>query len=145
MVKPTPPSSVEIGAALIAEVQQAGRFLRIPDPNDAKRARYRWAFDAARQCAPEGYHLKYSGRAKGDFFLGLLRITGEDDTEWNRIRLARSRVITDVEDVIAVVVADHSAFEISDEALVCSRSCDSLPSRPSPDTGRSRCPRSAGR
>ncbi|MFD3561921.1 PE-PGRS family protein [Streptomyces sp. NPDC058686] len=117
VVKPTPPSSAEIGAALIAEVQQAGRFLRIPDPNDAERARYRRAFDAARQCAPGGYHLKYSGRGKGDFFLGLLRITGEDDTEWNRIRLARSRVITDVEDVLAAVTADHSAFEISDEVL----------------------------
>ncbi|WP_234386485.1 hypothetical protein [Streptomyces sp. ERV7] len=99
------------------EVQQAGRFLRIPNPSDEERARYRRAFDAARQCAPEGYSLKYSGRAKGDFFLGLLRATGEDETEWNRIRLARSRVITDVEDVIAAVSADHSAFEISEEVL----------------------------
>ncbi|MFJ9704790.1 PE-PGRS family protein [Streptomyces sp. NPDC101234] len=115
--KPPRPSPAEIGAALIAEVQQAGRFLRIPNPSDEERARYRRAFDAARQCAPEGYSLKYSGRAKGDFFLGLLRVTGEDETEWNRIRLARSRVITDVEDVIAAVSADHSAFEISEEVL----------------------------
>ncbi|WP_260679488.1 hypothetical protein [Streptomyces albidoflavus] len=98
-------------------MQEAGRFLRIPDPSDEERARYRRAFDAARQCAPEGYHLKYSGRAKGDFFLGLLRVTGEDDTEWNRIRLARSRVITDIEDVLTAVTADHSAFEISEEVL----------------------------
>lgn len=115
--KPSRPSPAEVGAALIAEVQQAGRFLRIPNPSDEERARYRRAFDAARQCAPEGYHLKYSGRAKGDFFLGLLRVTGEDETEWNRIRLARSRVITDIEDVIAAVTADHSAFEISEEVL----------------------------
>ncbi|WP_406343807.1 PE-PGRS family protein [Streptomyces sp. NBC_00648] len=115
--KPPQPSPAEVGAALIAEVQQAGRFLRIPHPSDAERARYRRAFDAARQCAPEGYSLKYSGRAKGDFFLGLLRVTGEDETEWNRIRLARSRVITDVEDVIAAVSADHSAFEVSEEVL----------------------------
>ncbi|NEA55617.1 PE-PGRS family protein [Streptomyces sp. SID13666] len=111
------PSPVAVGPALIAEVQQAGRFLRIPDPDEAVRARYRRAFDAARQCAPAGFHLKYSGRAKGDFFLGLLRVTGEDDTEWNRIRLARSRVITDVDDVIAAVTADHSAFEVSDGVL----------------------------
>ncbi|MFV0134611.1 PE-PGRS family protein [Streptomyces sp. HMX87] len=115
--KPPRQSPAEIGAALIAEVQKADRFLRIPDPSDEERARYRRAFDAARQCAPDGFHLKYSGRAKGDFFLGLLRVTGEDDTEWNRIRLARSRVITDIEDVIAAVTADHSAFEISDEVL----------------------------
>ncbi|MGW7431371.1 PE-PGRS family protein [Streptomyces sp. NPDC054861] len=115
--QPPRQSPAEIGAALIAEVQKAGRFLRIPDPSEEERARYRRAFDAARQCAPDGFHLKYSGRAKGDFFLGLLRVTGEDDTEWNRTRLARSRVITDVEDVIAAVTADHSAFEISDEVL----------------------------
>lgn len=115
--KPPRQSPAEIGAALIAEVQKADRFLRVPDPSNEERARYRRAFDAARQCAPQGYHLKYSGRAKGDFFLGLLRVTGEDDTEWNRIRLARSRVITDVEDVIAAVTADHSAFEISDEVF----------------------------
>jgi hypothetical protein len=116
--KPSKPSPAEVGAALIAEVQKAGRFLRIANPSDEERARYRRAFDAARQCAPEGYSLKYSGRAKGDFFLGLLRVTGEDETEWNRIRLARSRVITDVEDVIAAVSADHSAFEISEEVLL---------------------------
>ncbi|ESP99286.1 hypothetical protein B591_14058 [Streptomyces sp. GBA 94-10 4N24] len=98
-------------------MQEAGRFLRIPNPSDGERARYRRAFDAARQCAPEGYHLKHTGRERGDFVLGLLRVTGEDDTEWNRIRLARSRVITDVEDVVAAVTADHSAFEISEEVL----------------------------
>ncbi|MDQ0750218.1 hypothetical protein QF034_004449 [Streptomyces africanus] len=116
-MKPPRPSPAAVGPALIAQVQEAGRFLRIPNPSEAERARYRRAFDAARQCAPEGYHLKYSGRAKGDFFLGLLRVTGEDETEWNRIRLARSRVITDVEDVLAAVRADHSAFEISEEVL----------------------------
>ncbi|MFJ9631453.1 PE-PGRS family protein [Streptomyces sp. NPDC101175] len=116
-VKPPRPSSAAVGPALIAQVQKAGRFLRIPDPSAEERARYRRAFDAARQCAPEGYHLKYSGRAKGDFFLGLLRVTGEDATEWNRIRLARSRVITDVDDVLAAVTKDHSAFEISEEVL----------------------------
>ncbi|MGW9068086.1 PE-PGRS family protein [Streptomyces yangpuensis] len=111
------PSPADIGWALIIEVQQAGRFLRVPNPDEAARARYRRAFDAARQCAPAGYHLKYSGRTKGDFFLGLLRVTGEDDTEWNRIRLARSRVITDVDDVLAAVTAGHSAFEISEGVL----------------------------
>lgn len=82
-VKPPRPSPATVGPALIAQVQEAGRFLRIPDPSAEERARYRRAFDAARQCAPDGYHLKYSGRAKGDFFLGLLRVSGEDDTEWN--------------------------------------------------------------
>lgn len=105
------------GPALIEKVRAAGRFLRIPDPDPEERARYRRAFDAARTCAPAGYHLKYSGRAKGDFFLGLLRVTGEDDTEWNRIRLQRSKTITDVDEVIAAVRADHSAFEISDDVL----------------------------
>lgn len=116
-VNPPRTSPAAVGPALIAQVQEAGRFLRIPNPTEAERARYRRAFDAARQCAPEGYHLKYSGRAKGDFLLGLLRVSGEDDTEWNRIRLARSRVITDVEDVVAAVTKDHSAFEISEEVL----------------------------
>ena len=65
------PTPAEIGATLIAEVQQAGRFLRIPNPGDEERARYRRAFEAARQRAPEGYSLKQSGRARRDFFLGL--------------------------------------------------------------------------
>ncbi|MER5642765.1 hypothetical protein ABT095_38240 [Kitasatospora sp. NPDC002227] len=66
---------------------------------------------------PDGYQLKYSGREKGDFFLGLLRDNGLDDTEWNRIRLQRSRVLTDVGDVIAALEADHSAFEVSEDVL----------------------------
>ncbi|WP_435127775.1 PE-PGRS family protein [Actinacidiphila sp. bgisy144] len=105
------------GPALIEQVLAAERFMRIPDPTPEERARYRRAFDAARTCAPAGYALKYSGRAKGDFFLGLLRVTGEDDAEWNRIRLQRSRTITDVDDVIAAVQADHSAFEVSEDVL----------------------------
>ncbi|MFE2426564.1 PE-PGRS family protein [Streptomyces sp. NPDC059373] len=116
-VKPARTSPAAAGPALIEEVQKAGRFLRIPNPDEGERARYRRAFDAARTCAPAGYHLKYSGRAKGDFFLGLLRVTGEDDTEWNRIRLQRSRIITDVDEVVAAVQADHSAFEVSEEVL----------------------------
>ncbi|WP_242438797.1 hypothetical protein [Streptomyces sp. CB00455] len=46
-----------------------------------------------------------------------LRANGEDDTEWNRIRLARRRTLTDVDDVIAAVEKDHSAFEVSEEVL----------------------------
>ncbi|MFJ6136917.1 PE-PGRS family protein [Kitasatospora sp. NPDC092286] len=105
------------GQALIEQVQQAGGILKISDPSPEERARLRRAFDAARTCAPDGYQLKYSGREKGDFFLGLLRDNGLDETEWNRIRLQRSRVITDVDDVIAALTADHSAFEISEEVL----------------------------
>ncbi|PYC77360.1 PE-PGRS family protein [Streptomyces tateyamensis] len=105
------------GPALIERVQQAGRFLTIPDPSPDERARLRRAFDAARTCAPEGYQLKYSGREKGDFYLGLLRDNGLDETEWNRIRLQRSRVITDVDAVVAALEADHSAFEVSEEVL----------------------------
>lgn len=105
------------GPALIEQVLAAERFLRIPDPAPEERARYRRAFDAARTCAPPGYQLKYSGRAKGDFFLGLLRATGEDNTEWNRIRLQRSKTITDVDDVISAVRADHSAFDVSDDVV----------------------------
>ncbi|MFJ5233041.1 PE-PGRS family protein [Kitasatospora sp. NPDC088391] len=117
--QPRPPkeSRTASGPALIRQVQEAGRFLRIPDPAPEERARLRRAFDAARSCAPDGYQLKYSGRAKGDFFLGLLRDNGLDDTEWNRIRLQRSRVLTDVDDVIAALEADHSAFEVSEEVL----------------------------
>ncbi|MFI9062993.1 hypothetical protein ACIGQE_14090 [Streptomyces sp. NPDC053429] len=111
------PAPEQVGPELIAEVQRAGRFLRITDLDDAERARYRRAFDAARQCPPAGYHLKYTGRAKGDICFGLLRVSGEDDTEWNRIRLARSRTLTDIDDVIAAVEKDHSAFEVSEEVL----------------------------
>ncbi|AXI81423.1 PE-PGRS family protein [Peterkaempfera bronchialis] len=105
------------GPALIEQVRQAGRFLTIPDPAPEERARLRRAFDAARKCAPEGYQLKYSGREKGDFYLGLLRDNGLDETEWNRIRLQRSRVITDVDAVLAALEADPSAFEVSDDVL----------------------------
>lgn len=65
------PTPAHIGAALIAEVQQTGRYFRIPIASDKERARYRRAFEAARQRAPEGYSLKQSGRARRDFFLSL--------------------------------------------------------------------------
>ncbi|MEV5644036.1 hypothetical protein AB0L67_28390 [Streptomyces flaveolus] len=48
------PSPADIGRVLTIEGQQAGRFLRVPNPNETERARYRRAFGAAHQPAPAG-------------------------------------------------------------------------------------------
>lgn len=49
--KPPRPSPAEVGAALIAEVQQAGRFLRIPNPSEEERSLPQGVRRSAAVCA----------------------------------------------------------------------------------------------
>ncbi|MFJ8536829.1 hypothetical protein [Streptomyces sp. NPDC093591] len=70
----TPRSSAKTEAAeLITRLQQSGGTFHITDPNPAERAHWRRILHAARagQLIPDGHHLRYSGRDKGDLIITL--------------------------------------------------------------------------
>ncbi len=117
-------SPIDAGRALVAEVLKAGGLLRITDPPQEVRARYRRGIDAARRlnCVPEGQHLRHTGRAEGDLAVGLFDDVNPDETSWNRIRLERvrserRRVPVDIEEVITALEGDTTAFEVSAELV----------------------------
>ncbi|MEV5903397.1 hypothetical protein [Streptomyces sp. NPDC052127] len=66
---PTAPEAAE----LISRLQQSGGTLRIANPTPDERARWRRALHAARadHLVPDGHHLQYTGRNKGDLVITL--------------------------------------------------------------------------
>ncbi|MGK5695572.1 hypothetical protein ACSNOJ_22215 [Streptomyces sp. URMC 128] len=58
---------------LITRLQQAGGTLSITDPTPPERARWRRALHSARaeKILPDGHHLHYTGRDKGDLVITL--------------------------------------------------------------------------
>lgn len=106
---------------LIAEIRAAGGTLRVDDPDDALRAAYRRAIDAAKRqkAVPDGHHLRYTGRANGSgaLVVQLADDANPDETSWNRERLKRSRTLTDVDAIIDAVQRDPVPLEVSTTAL----------------------------
>ncbi|MBX7554370.1 hypothetical protein K1Y78_42125 [Streptomyces sp. tea 10] len=69
---PTSPAADE-AAELITKLQQAGGTLHITDPTPDERARWRRTLHAARadHLVPDGHHLQYTGRDKGELVIIL--------------------------------------------------------------------------
>ena len=67
------PSTGTEAAVLITKIQQAGGTLHITSPTPDERARFRRALHAARadHLIPDGHHLQYTGRDKGDLTITL--------------------------------------------------------------------------
>ncbi|WP_157431161.1 hypothetical protein [Actinomadura macra] len=86
-------------AELIAELcLVAGETIRIDDPDDATRARYRKAVNAAKRqgLVPDGKQLLHTGRDVGPLIIKLGDDSPAAKTDWNRIRLrARDEVTGD--------------------------------------------------
>lgn len=86
-----PPRGDGAGEAreLIAHLQREGGTRRIENPDDETRARYRRTIDAAKRhkLIPDGFHLRHTGRDRGDLIIRLSDDSQPDDEDWNRIRL----------------------------------------------------------
>jgi hypothetical protein len=86
--------------------------MRIVDPDEETRARYRRIIHAAKQhsLVPEGFHLRHTGRNAGDVVIVLSDDSAPDDTGWNRIRLNSRRVTTSADIVATVLDENPTAF-----------------------------------
>ncbi|MWA07165.1 hypothetical protein F8568_043885 [Actinomadura sp. LD22] len=108
---------VESAAAdLISALRHAeGETIRIEEPDDATRARYRKAINAAKRrgLVPEGRQLLHTGRDTGPLIIKL----GEDGpaakTDWNRIRLRVRDEVTGG-DLLELLGRDQQLLKVSD-------------------------------
>jgi len=94
-------------------------LVRIEEPDEPTRSRYRRAIHAAKQhkLIPEGHQLRHTGRNSGDIVIRLYDNATVDDTEWNRIRLTTRHHISVVDDVVAALQKDPSGLDVSPDLL----------------------------
>jgi hypothetical protein len=116
---PRPGRPGDLAADLIREIQEAGGTLRVAEPGDETRGRYRRAVHAAKQrgAVPEGFHLLHTGRDMGDLVMRLERDDQRDQTDWNRIRLSARDLITDPDALAVRLREDRHSVDVSDQLL----------------------------
>jgi hypothetical protein len=104
---------------LVNRIQAAGGTLTIADPEPSVRAEYRRALHAAKEheLVPKGLLLRYTGRDRGDLTMRLLDAERPDETDWNRIRLAKNRTIAGSKDVVAALRDNPSALRVGETSL----------------------------
>ncbi|MCK9928831.1 hypothetical protein MXD62_16875 [Frankia sp. Mgl5] len=110
---------------LLEQLQREGGTLRVDEPDDDTRARYRRTIDAAKRhrLVPDGFHLRHTGRDRGDLIIRLSDDSQPDDEDWNRIRLNTSpprRTRLTSPDPALVVVAlenDPAALDVAAATL----------------------------
>ncbi|MFI6581817.1 hypothetical protein [Embleya sp. NPDC050493] len=123
---PTAPTGARIRGAtpaaardLVDRVKAAGGTLRIEDPDAETRAALRRTINLAKRAGlvPKGHHLRHTGRDSGTLVIQLAEDAHPDETSWNRERLSRSRVITEVGAVVAAMRNDPTKYPVSEEVL----------------------------
>lgn len=111
-------STRDTAAELIAELgSREDATIRIDEPDDATRARYRRAISAVKRrgLVPEGKQLLHTGRDSGPLIIRLGEDGPETRTDWNRIRLrVRDEVIGD--GLTELLGWDQQILKVSDQA-----------------------------
>lgn len=104
---------------LINRIQAAGGTLTIADPEPSVRAEYRRVLHAAKEheLVPESLLLRYTGRDRGDLTMRLLDAERPDETDWNRVRLAKNRTIAGSKDVVAALRDNPSVLRVGETSL----------------------------
>jgi hypothetical protein len=122
--KPTPASrripspTADQAGELIERLRKDGT-IRVANPDDAARARYRKVIHAAKQhgLVPAGFHLLHTGRDSGDIVIRLSDDATPDDTDWNRIRLNTRRITTDPTIVFTALEKDPANLEVAEASI----------------------------
>jgi len=81
--------TIQQATALIERLQHEGGTVLVESPDEPTRALYRRIIHAAKRhrLVPDGFHLRHTGRDRGDIVIRLYEDSRPDDTDWNRIRL----------------------------------------------------------
>lgn len=117
---PRLPGDKDLAAVdLIEQLRRERGTVRIPEPDDEARKRYRSAISLAKRrgLVPSGHHLLHTGRDMGDLIIRLESDAERDETEWNRIRLAARDVITDPARVAEQVDGDQHSIDVPQALL----------------------------
>jgi hypothetical protein len=119
VASPSRNPTVESAKQLIERLRSEGGTVTVEGPDEETRAVYRRTIHAAKQhkLVPDGFHLKHTGRARGDLIIRLTSDDAPDDTDWNRVRLNTRRVTSDPSLVFQALEKDPAGLQVTEASL----------------------------
>lgn len=112
-------ATLALAQQLVDQLTQGDGVVRIAEPDEQTRARYRRAIHAAKQhkLVPEGYELRHTGRDSGDIVVRLYNKANGANNGWDAFRIASRHQTTIDEEIIAALQKNPSALTVSVELL----------------------------
>ncbi|MFG1953918.1 hypothetical protein [Micromonospora sp. NPDC048830] len=115
----TATATVTLAQQLIDQLAQGDGVVRIEEPDEQTRARYRRAIHAAKQhkLVPDGCELRHTGRDRGDIVVRLYDKTNAASNGWDAFRIASRHQLTIDEEIVAALQKNPSALTVSADLL----------------------------
>ncbi|MDG4803735.1 hypothetical protein [Micromonospora sp. WMMD980] len=111
-------ATLALAQQLVDQLKRGDGVLRVEEPDEQTRARYRRAIHAAKQqnLLPDGYELRHTGRDRGDIVVRLYNKANGASRGWDPFRIA-SRHQTTIDEEIIALQKNPSALTVSTELL----------------------------
>ncbi|WP_091063131.1 hypothetical protein [Micromonospora humi] len=115
----TASAALALAQQLVDQLKRGDGVLRVEEPDEQTRARYRRAIHAAKQqnLVPGGYELRHTGRDRGDIVVRLYNKANGARSGWDAFRIASRHQTTIDEEIIAALQKNPSALTVSTELL----------------------------
>ncbi|MFB9963894.1 hypothetical protein [Sinosporangium siamense] len=99
---------------LMERLKREGGTLRLNNPDETTRASYRRLIHAAKRrgLVPAGFHLRHTGRDRGDMVI-LLTNDSQPETNWNRVRLGTRKETSDPRLMATLIEEDRSRLRVT--------------------------------
>ncbi|MEV1332719.1 hypothetical protein AB0J20_24465 [Micromonospora costi] len=112
-------ATLALAQQLVNQLAHGDGVVRIEEPDEQTRARYRRAIHAAKQhnLVPDGYELRHTGRDRGDIVVRLYNKANGASNGWDAFRIASRHQTTIDEEIIAALQKNPSALTVSADLL----------------------------
>ncbi|WP_093175466.1 hypothetical protein [Sinosporangium album] len=99
---------------LMERLKRDGGTLRLNNPDEQTRASYRRLIHAAKRrgLVPAGFHLRHTGRDRGDMVI-LLTNDSQPETNWNRVRLGTRKETSDPRMMVSLLEEERNRIRVS--------------------------------
>ncbi|MDZ5447565.1 hypothetical protein U2F26_33495 [Micromonospora sp. 4G57] len=112
-------ATLALAQQLVDQLDQGDGVVRVEEPDEQTRARYRRAIHAAKQhkLVPDGYELRHTGRDRNDIVVMLYNKANGANNGWDAFRIASRHQTTIDDEIIAALQKNPSALTVSAELL----------------------------
>ncbi|MCX4387364.1 hypothetical protein OG777_10510 [Micromonospora peucetia] len=111
----TTSATMVLAQQLVDQLARGDGVVRIEEPDEQTRARYRRAIHAAKQhkLVPDGHELRHTGRSRGDIVIRLYDKANGASTGWDAFRIASQHQLTVDEEIVAALQKNPAALAVS--------------------------------
>ncbi|MET8553308.1 hypothetical protein [Micromonospora zamorensis] len=115
----TTSATMVLAQQLVDQLAHGDGVVRVNEPDEQTRARYRRAIHAAKQhkLVPDGHELRHTGRSRGDIVVRLYDKATGASTGWDAFRIASQHQLTVDEEIVAALQKNPAALAVSADLL----------------------------